>query len=107
LFIRPPALLSEAQLAEVKKDLAKYEKKYESEDQQEQRKQDMALKKRRDALRKEFNDYVATREATYQTQREERNKLYGRDLEAEEREIQEIEEVVEELLDEEEETIED
>jgi len=100
---RPPTLLSEEQLLEVKTNLSKFEKKYEQEDQQEARRQENEIRKQREALRKEFQNYVASREADYQSVKEERNKLYGRDLEAEEREIEEIEETVEELLDEEEE----
>jgi len=104
---RPPTLLSQDKLKQIKDNLGKYENKYREEERKELKRFKDDLKKQRDAARREFNKLVDDREKEYAAWRPYLNELYGRDLEAEEQDVEEVEEVVEELLDFYEEPIED
>jgi len=103
---RPPSLLSDEKQKEIVRDIQKYETGYALEEKENRKRLEKAQKAARNALRNEFNKLVDEREKEYAIWRLELNKIYGRDLEAEEKDTEEVEEVVEELLDEYEERVE-
>jgi translation initiation factor 3 subunit B len=105
---RPPTLLPEEKIKSIDTNLATYSKKYEKELKNAIRAEKDRLKKQQEAERREFNKLVEEREKEYASWRASYlNSVYGRDLEAEDKAIEEVEEVHEELLENYEEVVEE
>lgn len=102
---RPATLLTEERLAELRKNMAPYNKKYTREQSKLAGSIDRQAQKERNAQKKKFNDLATEREKEYAEWKLHLKELYGRDVDAEESEVEEIEETTEELLDVEEEII--
>lgn len=104
---RPPTLLTPEQIKHIKGNYDKYKDIFEKQDDDIRGRIDIEKKRQRDAIRREFYKLAEDREREYAAWRVRLNDLYGRDLEAEEKNVEEVEETVEELIGETEEIIDD
>jgi len=103
---RPPPLLSDEKIQEIKKNLRSYQKKYTQEESRRKGELKKQRQMRRDQLRKSFDEYLAKKQVEFEEDEAERKKIYGRTLslsgDITEYEIREFEQVVEtriEILD--------
>jgi len=104
---RPHTLLSTDKIEQIKRELPRYSKVYLKEEKARAKGHEAIIKKERAALRQEFNKLVAEREKEYAAWRHTLNEIYGRNLDAEEKEVQDVKEEVEELVDYQEEVVDD
>lgn len=95
---RPPTLLSPEKLKQISDNLGSYEKRYNDEEKEALRRERDAKRRIRDAARRTFNKLVEEREREYAAWRPHLNVLYERDLEEDEKKIEEVDEIVEELI---------
>jgi len=103
---RPPSLLSDEKLQDIKKNLRSYQKKYTQEESRRKGELKKQKQLRRDQLKNAFDTYLAKKQAEFEEAEAERKKLYGRTLslsgDIAEYNVQEFEQIVEtrvEILD--------
>jgi len=94
---QPPSLLSEEQRKTIQVELSKYSKRYNIEDRAAKQKKVAIERAKREATKKEFYELVKEREKEYIAWRAELKKVLGRDIEAEEQNLEQVEEKHEEL----------
>ncbi|KAJ6829022.1 eukaryotic translation initiation factor 3 subunit B-like [Iris pallida] len=96
---RPPSFLSAEKEEEISKNLKKYSKKYEAEDQDVSLQLSEQERKRRKMLQEEWEDWVAKWKKLHEEEREQRKQLRDGEASDEEEEYEAKEVEVEEVLD--------
>lgn len=104
---RPKTLLTEEQIKSIKKNISEYQRVYEGEDKVQQDLIEAARRKERNEMRQEIYSLIAEREREYQSMLGDFNRAIGRESTAEDMDVEEITETIEELLDIVEEVLED
>jgi len=95
---RPPTLLTADKVQYIKKNISKYFKQFKEDDDAEALKREEERFHKREEMHKQFQDYLQSRYADYEREREERRRIRGEDSDGEE-EYDEKEDWVEEIED--------